>query len=302
MPKRLPNYKEFDLDSSLRPFSKIRLVVLDLDGTLLESDESELPQKVLELAKKLRHYKTNVRLTIATGRTLTGARPLLDRLPILNDTPIILYNGSVILNRKYEVLNIKTIPNASLQRIIEVSSRFHVKVIAYACSWFGDSGPEESALGWSSLDRPERDYNKMSVEWLDWDKVDSAFTPSAVVIHMPGQDKTISDMTVELGMINDISYSHGGTFYIEVRPKDSNKGVALDFAASRLKLSRHEVLAIGDNDNDAEMLSWAGIGVAVNSASSLAARSSNYRAKRGVIEGAIEVLKLVHSARRLLGQ
>jgi hypothetical protein len=50
------------------------------------------------------------------------------------------------------------------------------------------------------------------------------------------------------------------------------------------------------------MLSWAGIGVAVNSASSLAMRSSNYRTKRGVLDGAIEVLRVVHSARRLLGQ
>ena len=91
MPKPLPNYKQFDLDS-LRPFSIIRLVALDLDGTLLESRESQLPEAVLKLAKQLRHHRYGVvRITIATGRTLTGARPLLDKLPILNDTPIILY-------------------------------------------------------------------------------------------------------------------------------------------------------------------------------------------------------------------
>ena len=100
MPKLLPNYKEFDLDVLL-PFSKIRLVALDLDGTLLKSSKPELPNKVLDLANKLRYYRYNVRLTIATGRTLIGARLLLDKLPIFNDTPIILYNGSLILTRKY---------------------------------------------------------------------------------------------------------------------------------------------------------------------------------------------------------
>lgn len=301
MPKLLPNYEEFDLES-LYPFYGIRLVALDLDGTLLESNQSELPEKVLELARQLRnHHYGIVRMTIATGRTLTGARPLLDRFPILNDTPIILYNGSLVLTRKYNVLYREIIPTGSLERIIQISSRFRVKVIAYVCNCLGADGPKEYALGWSSLDRPETDYNKMAVEWLDWDKVESDITPSAVVIHTSGQAKAISDISSELSKIDDISYTHGGT-YIEVRPKNSNKGIALKFAADSLHLSRNQVLAIGDNDNDAEMLSWAGIGVAVDSASNLAVISSDYTASRGVIEGAIEALILVRSARRLFGK
>ena len=142
----------------------------------------------------------------------------------------------------------------------------------------------------------------MPVEWLDWDNVGSAITPSAVVIHTSEQIKTISGISSELSKIHDISYTHGGSAYIEVRPGNSNKGKALEFVSNVLELSRDQVLALGDNDNDAEMLSWAGIGVAVDSASKLAAKSSNYTASRGVIDGAIEVLKLVHSARRLRGQ
>ena len=230
MPKLLPNYEEFDLDS-LRPFSEIRLVALDLDGTLLKSSKSELPKKVLKLARKLKNYKHNVRLTIATGRTLTGARPMLDRLPIFNDTPIILYNGSLVLNRKYDVLRRDIIPTGSFKRIIELSSRFNVKVLAYVCGWFGTSGPNEYALGWSSIDRPELEYNKMPVEWLDWDKVGSAITPSAMVIHTSGQAKAISGISSGLSKIRDISYTHGGTTYIEVRPKISNKGIALEYVA-----------------------------------------------------------------------
>ena len=299
MPKPLPNYKEFDLDSR-RPFSEIQLVALDLDGTLLESSESELPEKVLELSRSLKSGKYGVvRMTIATGRTLTGARPLLDKLPILKDTPIILYNGSLVLNRKYEVLYRAIIPNGSLQRIIELSSRFKVKVIAYVCDWFGEGGPNEYALGWSSLDRPKLEHNKMPVKWLDWDKVEGTITPSAIVIHTAGQRNAISSISSGLNKIHDISYTRGGTAYIEVRPQNSSKGIALKYAAKELKLNRKHVLAIGDNDNDAEMLSWAGIGVAIDSASDLATKSSDYIARRGIIDGAIEVLNLVRTARGL---
>jgi hydroxymethylpyrimidine pyrophosphatase-like HAD family hydrolase len=170
------------------------------------------------------------------------------------------------------------------------------------CDLLGENGPKEYAQGWSSLDQPELEYNKMRVEWLDWDKVDSAGTPSAIVIHTIGQTKAISRICAKLNKIPDISYTHGGTAYIEVRPKNSNKGIALEYLAKSLKLDRKQVLAIGDNDNDSEMLSWAGIGIAVESASDLAKRSSNYKANRGVIEGAIEVLQLVRTAIRLLGK
>jgi Cof subfamily protein (haloacid dehalogenase superfamily) len=299
MPRPLPNYKEFDLDS-LRPFSEIRLVALDLDGTLLDSNKPELPKKVLELARSLKSVKYGVRITIATGRTLTGARSLLDTLPILNDTPVILYNGSLVLKRKYDVLYRKTIPAVTFQRIIELSSRFKVKVIAYFCEWLGENGPKEHAFGWSSLDRPRLEHNKMPVKWLDWDKIESTITPSAIVIHTAGQTKAISRLGSELNKIDDISYTLSGTAYIEVRPKNSNKGIALKYAGERLKLNRKHVLAIGDNDNDAEMLSWAGIGVVVDSASDLATKSSDYIAHGGIIDGAIEVLNLVRIARGLL--
>jgi Cof subfamily protein (haloacid dehalogenase superfamily) len=300
MPKPLPNYKTLDVES-LRPFSRIRLVALDLDGTLLESSESELPKKVLDLARRLKTPAYGVvRITIATGRTLTGVSPLIDRLPILNNTPIILYNGSVVLNRKYNILNHSVIPNRSLQRVIEVSSRFKVKVIAYVCDWFAEDRPQEYAYGWSYVDRPQLEHNKMPVKWLNWDNIERTIRPSAIVIHTFGQPDVISNIISKLGSMEEISYTRGGKAYIEVKPRNSNKGEALKYVAESLRLSSAEVLAMGDNDNDAEMLSWAGVGVAVNSASDLALRSSNYIANRGVIEGAIEVLRIVRSARHLL--
>ena len=73
------------------------------------------------------------------------------------------------------------------------------------------------------------------------------------------------------------------------------------YVAACQHLSKEQILAMGDNDNDASMLSWAGIGVAVESASDLAKKESNYIAK-GVIEGAIEVLRLVRIAKHLTNQ
>jgi 5-amino-6-(5-phospho-D-ribitylamino)uracil phosphatase len=298
MYKPLPDYRIFDIEKAILPFSKIRLVALDLDGTLLRACDSTLHKKIIEFARKLNVPKHDVRMTIATGRTLTGARPLLEMLPIRANTPIILYNGNVIVNKKYEVLFRAIVTSASLTKIVKLVSNFDVQMLAYTYEWFRDDEPAEFAVGWSSLDRPEREYNKMPVIWKGWnDKVD--FCPSAIVIHTQGDPLVTTVLSRELEKIEDIYITHGNT-YIEIGPRDSNKGKALQFAASALGLIREEVLAIGDNDNDAEMLSWAGVGVAVESASALAMNHSDFITKRGVINGAIEVMKLVHSARRLL--
>lgn len=298
MPKTLPSYVNFEL-CSLEPFSRVRLVALDLDGTVLKPNKSLLPRKLLELAKKLRYSKNKehrIRLTIATGRTLTGARELLNELPIYNDTPIILYNGSVVLNNKYEVKYKKVVPFESFDHIVKICSNFEVQLLAYSINWLEADGPLECAFGWSTVDRPEFDYNNMLINWQNYEDVTCDIEPSAVVIHTKGVPQITSAICAELAKIPGISYMCGGT-YLEVIPENSNKGKALEYVASSLGLSREQVLAIGDNDNDAEMLSWAGIGVAVDSASDLAKKSSDFLAKRGVLEGAVEALRNVLHAR-----
>jgi len=296
MSKPLPNFSTLNIESIL-PFSKIRLVALDLDGTLLTSNDCNLPPKIIDFAKILNIPKHDVRLTIATGRTLAGARDLLEALPIRKDTPIVLYNGNVVVNKRYEVLARSTISTETLQKIVCLSSNFQVKVLAYSYDWLMNDEPAEFAVGWSSVDHPIFEYNKMPVAWRSWSEAIHGFTPSAIVIHTGGDEKIRMQLTKGLASMHDIYFTHGKT-YIEVGPPTSNKGKALEYSAKLLGLSRDEVLAIGDNDNDAEMLAWAGIGVAVESASDLARENSDYITKRGVITGVIEVMRLIHSARR----
>ncbi|MBA3030230.1 MAG: HAD-IIB family hydrolase [Desulfobacteraceae bacterium] len=290
-----------------RPFSKIRLIAVDLDGTLLESNESELPEKILSFANKFKN--SNIKIIIATGRTLSGAEHLIAKLPIKNGTPIILYNGSVIIKKKYKYgkdcqilkkykpIHQEKISNESMIRVVQISSKFRVKVIAYCCKWFGEDDFEEHAIGWSSVDKPYKEYNFMPVKWLEWSEIDKSISPSAVVIHTLGNTQVMADISKSLKGIADISFTHGST-YIEVKPINCNKGEALKIVANILGLTREQILGIGDNDNDAEMLSWSGIGVSVETASEEAKKCSDYVARRGVLDGAIEALKTVIHARR----
>jgi len=126
---------------------------------------------------------------------------------------------------------------------------------------------------------------------------DNGVEPSAILIdtsERPSAATTIEKFISETGAV---TVTRSGTKYLEVRPKGSNKGVALQCAGDFLGLSRDEVLALGDNDNDIEMLEGAGIGVAVSEASPAAVASADYICRKGVAEGAVEVLRLVKHAR-----
>jgi len=203
------------------------------------------------------------------------------------------------LTDNFKILSHSFIPNDSFRKIIQISSNFCVKVIAYVCDADNslENMPKEFAFGWTSLDKPKYEYNGMLVNWYDWDNIQD-ICPSAIVIHTDGRPDTISAITYELNQLSSIIYTLGGK-YIEISPANCNKGVSTEYVAKFLNLSSEQVLAMGDNDNDASMLSWAGIGVAVESASDQAKKNSDYITK-GVLDGVIEVLRLVKRAKYLM--
>ena len=75
--------------------SKIKLVVTDIDGTLMKMNGS-LHQKTIGVVKKM--SKQGVKVVIATGRMYNAARPVVEELGL--DTPIICYQGAMIRDEK----------------------------------------------------------------------------------------------------------------------------------------------------------------------------------------------------------
>lgn len=289
---------------SLRHFAQIRLIVLDLDGTLVKPNVTAINHLILHIKNSIKyHSKNQVDLTLATGRTLAGVRSFLEKLFLRKNVPIILYNGSMVLNNgNFGVLSQRTISFKSLHRIIEINSNFRVYTLAYVYdkennNWFQAGDDFEYVLGWSSFNGPSHEFNGMPIRWQKQHFLDD-ISPSAILIDTTSDPMATPAILKEIRKLEDISITSSGYKYIEVRPKRTNKGTALKIVADRLGLARHEVLALGDNDNDAEMLNWAGIGVSVAHASPLALSKSDYICRHAVAEGAVEVLRLIKHAKR----
>lgn len=300
--KHLPNWQTANI-SSLGQFSKIRLVALDLDGTMIQSGESDLFERIQKMGNTLKS-RCNVSLTISTGRTLTGVKILLDKLHLPKDFPLILYNGSVVVeNVSYHSLYKKTISAQTLEQILIAVSPYRVRTLAYiydrsASKLFGMPAPYEYVLGWSKLEPIKYEFNGMQIFWKKNIAALEEIAPSAVLIDTSVYPESGPDLETILKQIENISVTRSGTSYIEIRPEKSDKGAALSYVAKHLNLTSEEVLALGDNDNDVEMLAWAGIGVAVAKASASAIRNANYICQYGVAEGVVELLRLIKTAKR----
>jgi hydroxymethylpyrimidine pyrophosphatase-like HAD family hydrolase len=64
--------------------------------------------------------------------------------------------------------------------------------------------------------------------------------------------------------------------FVEVNPLEANKGAALAWLADTYGLPRERVMAVGDQDNDAPMIAWAGVGVAMGNGSPAALAAADW--------------------------
>lgn len=297
---------------SLLPFAKIRLVVVDVDGTLLDA-KGKLWANVRQMFQSLRHYRYDVTLTVATGRTFVGVRETIRSLPRSLQTPVILYNGAVITESSGRLLDRLTINRAKVSTLLEELARSPAIVtLAYyfptseerLLGPIGDSQSGEFVLGWGeNSDYGDVEFNGQTVTWLQDRVAPSGLEPSAVLLDTASVDartvSTIIELIEELGLGIP---TRSGERYLEIRPYGSNKWRAVLWVAGRLGLGSEAVLTLGDSENDMEMLSAAGIGVAVRNAPPKVVAICDYASDWDAASGVLDVLRLVKVARRYAPQ
>lgn len=303
MPKSLPNWENPNVDD-LEVFSKIRIIAVDLDGTLIKTSNPNVWQNILWHMTNLAKGKLKLNIIIATGRTFYGARNTIDSLYNKKPLPIILYNGSLVIrNNDFKILYKKTIDINTLYQIINYSKSFLVSIFSYFYidsdnSLFNDLNNQEYVLGWTNGTKIDQEFNKMDVLW-EFDNKYLQNEPSAILISVNQENQIrVKELIEFLHTLSSISVTSSGLSYIEIRPTNSDKAKALSYVSDLLEIENQNVLAIGDNDNDSEMLAWAGIGVAINTATEKAQSVSDYICKHNVASGVLELLRLIKNSKR----
>ena len=116
MKAKLPD-KDCNL-TSLKDFADVEIIVTDLDGTVIDGDNF-IRDNIRNKIGYLQKYK-HVHFSVATGRTYTGALPIMKELDLKEGIPVALYNGGVIMGYgTNKVYNRQIIQPFILDEIIE---------------------------------------------------------------------------------------------------------------------------------------------------------------------------------------
>jgi hypothetical protein len=298
LPTETSNVKE------LVTFSNIKLIVVDLDGSLIEHGNNKAWNTIVKYREKLRkQYQVN--LTIATGRTLTGAYSLINSLSLPNGMPLILYNGGLMVyHNTFEIIYNDLFKDGILKSVIDIALEYKTFILAYMVkgpSFLMGNQDYEYIYGWSNAGRPTQDFNKIKIEWQNKKSNISNLKPSAILVDTSGDPCKEVEIEKKISKIKNLSITKSGTsHYLEIRPQFSNKGRAIKRLAKELGITLEEIVALGDNDNDAEMLSISGIGVAVAGASKKAIKCADYIGKYDSSSCAMQLFRLIYESKRLI--
>ena len=234
----------------------IKLIVSDLDGTLLNSDHmvSARTRRAIEATRR-----AGIRFTLASGRSYQSMRTWADDLTI--DVPIISYQGALITDPlSRESIYKKVFPSELVREVCDFCQQRHLSLTFYA--------NDEIYVA----DKQQSDDFYEAWFGLPWHVVQGDLAQSLpcapikfIIIGSQSElDAVEPELEAALGGRMEILRSHA--YFLEGLALGVNKGTALAWLAEQLGVAQNETLAIGDNGNDIAMLEWAGCGVVMGSA------------------------------------
>ena len=257
----------------------IKLIAIDMDGTLLLPDHTISPA-VKEAIAAARERGVNVVLT--TGRPYAGVENYLRELHMnqLGDY-CITYNGALVQKAADGSTVAQTTLGYDDYRYLEQLSR--------------EVGSHFHALDRTTLYTANRDISRYTVHesfvatiplvFCEAEKMDPNMTfLKVMMIDEPDiLDKAISRIPQEVKEKYTVLKS--APYFLEMLDKRVTKGTGVKSLAEALNIKPEEVMAIGDQENDIAMLEYAGVGVAMENAISSVKEVANFVTKTNLEDG-----------------
>lgn len=234
----------------------IKLIALDLDGTLV-NEALEISPRTLKVLSYILE-QTDTRVVIATGRMYPSSIPFAKRIGVVD--PIIAYQGAMIREHSgdEQVLHHSTIPLHVAQQLIPllVDGGYHTNL--YVNDQLFTNSTQEHAEYYAKISgvTPKVTDNLMDV---------LTDAPTKVMVI---DDHRVDELVVQIRHTfpTEINVCKSRFNFCEMIDHTASKWNAIKILASRWGIRDEEVMAIGDHGNDVSMISQAGLGVAMGNA------------------------------------
>ncbi len=274
------------------PSKKIKLIALDLDGTLLHRNH-EMSERTVRAVQTA--YKKGYHIVICTGRRYGSCLRILNTLGCIDE--IILDNGIIIKDTRTEkTIYADYLPSDTYSQVFK-----HVRDIGLPAVVLIDEYPDpdiyiENFDGANPYHREFVESNITScrtvqnLEETPSDKIIqlAIFEEYSTLKKVEATLKKSVEHLIDCFTIRAIRYAGSS---LELIPKGASKWRALKFLLDKKGIASHQVLAIGDDVNDIEMISNAGYGVAMANAFDEVKAAAEYLAPDRDEDGAAKAIE-----------
>jgi beta-phosphoglucomutase family hydrolase/Cof subfamily protein (haloacid dehalogenase superfamily) len=242
----------------------IRLVISDIDGTLLTSGKG-ITDRTRVAVMKLR--EAGVLFAVTSSRPPRAMVKLIEDLGIT--TPVAAFNGAILVRPDLAVIEERIIPLVTAREIAEHLLAAGVDVWVFrGLDWY---------VGDASGHRVEREARNLGFEPIVTDVrtvLDGAVkivgvSPDSALLH-----RCELELRERLGMYVSVARSHRD--YLDVTDTDANKGTVAKMCSLFLRIPLDEIAAIGDMTNDVFMFGVVGSSIAMGNASPELRRAARY--------------------------
>src|ERR1700760_3472715 len=236
--------------------SNIKLVLADVDGTLVTSDK-KLTDRAVDAVRKL--GEAGILFAVTSGRPPKGMSMLVE--PLQLTTPIAAFNGGCIVNPDMSIIEQRTIPEDLVRPVADLNQSFGLDTWIYrGADWYipdpkgAHVAKETSTVRFEakvmkSLDGLTKDVAKLVGVSDDYDAVSRAGKAA--------HDKFGDHVAASLSQ----------PYYLDVTHPDANKGAVAKYLAARYEIPAEQIATIGDGANDVLMFAHSGLSIAMGNSS-----------------------------------
>lgn len=249
-----------------------KLIVSDIDLTLLNS-EFLIPQYNIDMIH--RAMDAGIQFMVCTGRFFGSARPYCKFLGV--DTPIISSNGAALVDYyTWEPISAKPIPEDVCCEVFDMLDQLRVHYHFYTEKrFYAREGLNDGTFKGKMTQNLPEDEMFETLETGDPCGVARSERVFKIACRIPDpeQDRRFREKFCKY---EKLSITSSFTHVYELQAAGVNKGAALKEYAEMQGIRPEEILAVGDNYNDIEMIRYAGTGVAVGNAMDVLKEAADY--------------------------
>ncbi len=254
-----------------------KLIAIDMDKTLIPNDGHITDRSIAAMHAA---EETGVYVVLASGRMAANVKELYTPLDL--HSPCICGGGSQVVDKDFNLIHTCYLDPQTAKRILDFAKERGI----YAQIFKDDTFCFNKYCKYTDIYRGVSGLKPVEVPGLY--EIQHIETPKVLIIE--DAEKLIGIQKELEALFPELNIGRSRPTFLELNNPRGNKGVALKILSEKLGLKPSELIAIGDNQIDASMIEYAGLGVAIGNAIDEIKKIADYISADNDHEGVTEVI------------